>query len=55
MVCSILYKADPAETKFLMIDPKRLELSIYDGIPHLLHPVVYDPKAESGTTWWMTI
>ena len=41
MVCSLLYKADPEEVKLLMIDPKRLELSIYDGIPHLLHLLVY--------------
>lgn len=54
MVCSILYKADPAETKFLLIDPKRLELSIYDGIPHLLHPVVYDPKAAAQVLRWAT-
>jgi S-DNA-T family DNA segregation ATPase FtsK/SpoIIIE len=54
MICSILYKADPAETKFLMIDPKRLELSIYDGIPHLLHPVVYDPKAAAQVLRWAT-
>lgn len=54
MVCSILYKADPEEVKFLMIDPKRLELSVYDGIPHLLHPVVYDPKAAAQVLRWAT-
>ena len=54
MVCSLLYKADPEEVKLLMIDPKRLELSIYDGIPHLLHPVVYDPKAAAQVLRWAT-
>jgi S-DNA-T family DNA segregation ATPase FtsK/SpoIIIE len=44
MICSILLKAKPEEVKFLMIDPKRLELSSYEGIPHLLHPVVVNPK-----------
>ena len=42
MICSILYKATPADVRFLMIDPKRLELSCYEGIPHLLAPVVTD-------------
>ena len=54
MVCSLLYKADPEEVKLLMIDPKRLELSAYDGIPHLLHPVVYDPKAAAQVLRWAT-
>jgi S-DNA-T family DNA segregation ATPase FtsK/SpoIIIE len=54
MICSILYKADPEEVKFLMIDPKRLELSIYDGIPHLLHSVVFDPKAAAMVLRWAT-
>ena len=54
MVCSLLYKADPEEVKFLMIDPKRLELSAYEGIPHLLHSVVYDPKAASLVLRWAT-
>jgi len=54
MVCSLLYKADPEEVKFLMIDPKRLELSVYDGIPHLLHSVVYDPKAAAQVLRWAT-
>lgn len=44
MICSILFKAHPDDVKFLMIDPKRLELSSYEGIPHLIHPVVVDPK-----------
>ena len=54
MICSVLYKADPEEVKFLMIDPKRLELSIYDGIPHLLHSVVFDPKAAARVLRWAT-
>ncbi len=54
MICSLLYKADPEEVKFLMIDPKRLELSVYDGIPHLLHPVVFDPKAAAQVLRWAT-
>lgn len=44
MVMSIIYKAKPAEVKMLMIDPKLLELSMYDGIPHLVSPVVTNPK-----------
>ncbi len=54
MICSLLYKADPEEVKLLLIDPKRLELSIYDGIPHLLHSVVYDPKAAALVLRWAT-
>jgi len=52
MICSILFKAEPEEVKFLMIDPKRLELSGYEGIPHLLHPVVVDPKQASLVLRW---
>jgi S-DNA-T family DNA segregation ATPase FtsK/SpoIIIE len=52
MICSILFKALPDEVKFLMIDPKRLELSGYEGIPHLLHPVVVDPKKASLVLRW---
>ena len=52
MICSILFKASPDEVKFLMIDPKRLELSSYEGIPHLLHPVVVDPKQASLVLRW---
>jgi len=44
MIMSILYKANPADVRFIMIDPKMLELSMYDHIPHLLVPVVTDPK-----------
>ena len=52
MICSILFKTPPDEAKFLMIDPKRLELSGYEGIPHLLHPVVVDPKKAALVLRW---
>ncbi|HPL97541.1 MAG TPA: DNA translocase FtsK 4TM domain-containing protein [Smithellaceae bacterium] len=52
MICSILFKANPDDVKFLMIDPKRLELSSYEGIPHLMHPVVVDPKKASQVLRW---
>ncbi len=52
MICSILFKAPPDEVKFLMIDPKRLELSAYEGIPHLLHPVVVNPKKAALVLRW---
>ncbi|MEW6334194.1 MAG: DNA translocase FtsK 4TM domain-containing protein [Thermodesulfobacteriota bacterium] len=52
MICSILFKAPPDEVKLLMIDPKRLELSGYEGIPHLLHPVVVNPKKASLVLRW---
>ena len=52
MICSILFKAPPDEVKFLMIDTKRLELSGYEGIPHLLHPVVVNPKKASLVLRW---
>jgi DNA segregation ATPase FtsK/SpoIIIE, S-DNA-T family len=53
MICSILYKTTPAEVRFLMIDPKRLELSIYEGIPHLLSPVVTDAKEAAARLRWI--
>ncbi|HPE07465.1 MAG TPA: DNA translocase FtsK 4TM domain-containing protein [Smithellaceae bacterium] len=52
MICSILFKAQPDDVKFLMVDPKRLELSSYEGIPHLMHPVVVDPKKASQVLRW---
>ncbi len=52
MICSILFKAQPDDAKFLMVDPKRLELSSYEGIPHLMHPVVVDPKKASQVLRW---
>lgn len=48
MIVSILYKSTPDEVKFVLIDPKMIELSVYDGIPHLLMPPVIDPKQASG-------
>ncbi|MGH7390940.1 MAG: DNA translocase FtsK 4TM domain-containing protein [Candidatus Rokuibacteriota bacterium] len=53
MICSILYKTTPAEVRFLMIDPKRLELSVYEGIPHLLAPVVTDAKEAAARLRWI--
>src|SRR5207253_1373559 len=47
MVLSILFSARPDEVKFLMIDPKMLELTVYDGIPHLWRPVITEPKAAA--------
>ena len=52
MITSIIYKAKPSEVKLLMIDPKVVELSIYNGIPHLLIPVVTDPKKAAGALQW---
>ncbi len=51
-ICSILYKATPDTVRLLMIDPKRIELSVYEGIPHLLHPVVVEPKMASRALIW---
>jgi S-DNA-T family DNA segregation ATPase FtsK/SpoIIIE len=53
MICSLLYKATPADVRFLLIDPKRLELGIYEGIPHLLAPVVTDAKEASARLKWI--
>ena len=52
IIISILYKAEPDEVKLLMIDPKVVELGIYNGIPHLLVPVVTDPRKASGALGW---
>ncbi|WP_298744924.1 DNA translocase FtsK [uncultured Brevundimonas sp.] len=52
MILSILYRHSPAECRFIMIDPKMLELSVYDGIPHLLAPVVTDPKKAVIALKW---
>ena len=52
IITSMLYKATPRELKFIMIDPKMLELSGYEEIPHLLHPVVTDPKKASAALKW---
>ncbi|HSE95428.1 MAG TPA: DNA translocase FtsK 4TM domain-containing protein [Methylomirabilota bacterium] len=53
MICSILYRRPPSEVRFLMIDPKRLELGMYDGIPHLLAPVVTDAKEAAARLRWI--
>ncbi|RJX24876.1 MAG: DNA translocase FtsK [Desulfurivibrio sp.] len=52
IICSILFKATPDEVRLLMVDPKRIELSSYEAIPHLLHPVVVDPKMASRALQW---
>lgn len=52
MILSLLYKMSPAECRFIMIDPKMIELSVYDGIPHLLSPVVTDPKKAVVALKW---
>ena len=52
LIMSILYKASPEEVKLIMIDPKVVELSVYNGIPHLLIPVVSDPKKAAGALNW---
>ncbi len=52
LITSILFKASPNEVKLLMIDPKVVELKVYNGIPHLLIPVVTDPKKAAGALYW---
>jgi len=52
MILSVLFKANPEEVRFLLIDPKRIELSTYEGIPHLLHPVVVNPKEATTALHW---
>ena len=52
LIMSILYKASPEEVKLIMIDPKVVELSVYNGIPHLMIPVVTDPKKAAGALNW---
>ena len=52
IICSILFKSTPEDVRILMIDPKRIELSLYEGIPHLLHPVVVEPKKAAIALRW---
>ncbi|MFI3253495.1 MAG: DNA translocase FtsK [Eubacteriales bacterium] len=52
LIVSLLYKASPEEVRLIMIDPKMVELQIYNGIPHLLIPVVTDPKKAAGALQW---
>lgn len=52
IIMSILYKHSPDEVKLLLIDPKVVELSIYNGIPHLIMPVITDPKKASSSLFW---
>jgi DNA segregation ATPase FtsK/SpoIIIE, S-DNA-T family len=53
MICSILFRRTPAEARLLMIDPKRLELGMYEGVPHLLAPVVTDAKEAASRLRWI--
>jgi len=52
MICSILYKATPGEVKLVMIDPKRIELAAYEGIPHMITPVVLDARKATQALQW---
>ncbi|QTA78891.1 DNA translocase [Desulfonema limicola] len=52
MICSLLYKSVPEDVKMIMIDPKRIELTLYDGIPHLITPVVTDVKKATNALFW---
>ncbi|HEX3031168.1 MAG TPA: DNA translocase FtsK, partial [Bacillota bacterium] len=55
LIASILFKATPHQVKFLMIDPKMVELTTYNGIPHLIAPVVTDPKKAAGALRWVVM
>ncbi|MCF8012186.1 MAG: DNA translocase FtsK [Clostridiales bacterium] len=53
LICSILFNASPEEVKFILIDPKMVELANYNGIPHLISPVVTEPKKAAGALYWV--
>jgi len=53
IICSMLYKANPDEVKFILIDPKRVELKLYDKIPHLLVPVIWEAKKAANALKWL--
>ncbi|WP_038054855.1 FtsK/SpoIIIE family DNA translocase [Thermodesulfobacterium hydrogeniphilum] len=53
VILSLIYKSTPEEIRFLMIDPKRIELSVYEDIPYLLHPVVLEPKLATKALRWL--
>lgn len=55
LILSLLYKASPEEVRLIMIDPKMVELGIYNGIPHLFVPVVTDPKKAAGALQWAVV
>src|SRR5205807_8583747 len=52
LIASMLYRARPEDLKMIMIDPKRVELTLFEGIPHLIHPVVKDVKQAAGILRW---
>lgn len=53
IVCSLIYRATPSQVRLIMVDPKQVELQVYNGIPHLLTPVVVDPKKAAGALNWV--